>query len=103
MARRKTHTSEPKSAKKIEKRVEKKMEKKAERKPDSGKLQAVNIAMQQIERDCGKGSIMKMGESLRNMPKVPVVSTGSLSLNLALGIGGYPRGRIGEGCGSGGA
>ncbi|KKU18393.1 MAG: recombinase A [Candidatus Pacebacteria bacterium GW2011_GWB1_47_8] len=96
MARRKTHTSEPKSAKKIEKRVEKKMEKKAERKPDSGKLQAVNIAMQQIERDFGKGSIMKMGESLRNMPKVPVVSTGSLSLNLALGIGGYPRGRIVE-------
>ncbi|OGJ37329.1 MAG: recombinase RecA [Candidatus Pacebacteria bacterium RIFOXYB1_FULL_39_46] len=61
---------------------------------ESGKSEAVNIAMQQIERNFGKGSIMKLGESLKNMPKVPVVSTGSLSLNLALGIGGYPRGRI---------
>ncbi|MFH2118499.1 MAG: recombinase RecA [Candidatus Paceibacterota bacterium] len=60
----------------------------------SGKTEAVNIAMQQIERNFGKGSIMKLGESLENMPKVPVISTGSLSLNLALGIGGYPRGRI---------
>ncbi|HEX9817958.1 MAG TPA: recombinase RecA [Patescibacteria group bacterium] len=62
----------------------------------NGKAEAVSIAMQQIERNFGKGSIMKMGESLKNMPKVPVVSTGSLSLNLALGIGGYPRGRIVE-------
>jgi recombination protein RecA len=61
---------------------------------DSGRAEAVNVAMQQIERNFGKGSIMKLGESLKNMPKVPVVSTGSLSLNMALGIGGYPRGRI---------
>lgn len=61
-----------------------------------GKSQAVNIAMQQIEKQFGKGSIMKMGESLKHMGQVPVVSTGSLALNLALGIGGFPKGRIVE-------
>ena len=60
----------------------------------SAKAQAVNIAMAQIEKEFGKGSIMKLGESLKNMPKVPVISTGSLALNLALGVGGYPKGRI---------
>ncbi len=62
----------------------------------SAKIQAVNIAMQQIEKEFGKGSVMKMGDSLRNMATVPVISTGSLSLNLALGIGGFPKGRIVE-------
>ena len=63
---------------------------------DSGKGEAVNIAMKQIEQNFGKGSIMKMGESMKNKAKVPVVPTGSLSLDLALGVGGYPRGRIVE-------
>lgn len=63
-------------------------------KQDSGRLQALNIALQQIEKDFGKGSIMKMGESLNNMGQVPVVSTGSLAVNIALGIGGFPKGRI---------
>lgn len=62
----------------------------------NARSQAVTIAMSQIEKEFGKGSIMKLGESLKDMPKVPVVSTGSLSLNLALGIGGYPKGRIVE-------
>jgi recombination protein RecA len=62
----------------------------------SGRLQAVNIAILQIEKDFGKGSIMKMGESLNNMGQIPVVPTGSLALNLALGVGGYPKGRIVE-------
>jgi recombination protein RecA len=61
-----------------------------------GKQQAVGIAMRQIEQQFGKGSIMKMGESLKNMPKIPVVSTGSLALNMALGVGGFPKGRIVE-------
>lgn len=65
-----------------------------EQMPDSGKQQAVDIAMQQIEKQFGKGSIMKLGESLKNMPKMPVISTGSLSLNMALGVGGFPKGRI---------
>lgn len=60
------------------------------------RLQAVGIAMQQIEKEFGKGSIMKMGDSLRNMATIPVVPTGSLSLDLALGVGGYPKGRIVE-------
>jgi len=58
--------------------------------------QAVDIAMQQIEKRFGKGSVMKMGDSLSMMGKIPVISTGSLSLNLALGVGGYPKGRIVE-------
>ncbi len=62
----------------------------------SGKNQAVNIAMQQIEKMHGEGSIMKMGASLDRNKNFPSISTGSLSLDLALGIGGFPRGRIVE-------
>ena len=60
------------------------------------KAKVVEIAMQQIEKQFGKGSVMKMGESLKNMVSVPTVSTGSLALNLALGLGGFPKGRIVE-------
>ena len=63
---------------------------------ESPRLQAVSIAMQQIEKQFGKGSIMKMGDSLKNMATMPVISSGSLSLNLALGIGGFPKGRVVE-------
>ncbi len=58
--------------------------------PDKEK--AVNAAMVQIERQYGKGSIMKLGSS--TVVDVPVISTGSLALNKALGIGGLPRGRV---------
>jgi recombination protein RecA len=58
--------------------------------PDKEK--AVNTAMLQIERQFGKGSIMKLGSS--KVVDVPVISTGSLALNKALGIGGLPRGRV---------
>lgn len=63
---------------------------------ETGRSQAVVIAMQQIEKEYGKGSIMKMGDQLKELGTVPVVSTGSLSLNLALGVGGFPKGRIVE-------
>jgi recombination protein RecA len=63
---------------------------------NEGKTQAVNIAMQQIEKQFGKGSIMKMGDSLKDMENYPSISTGSLSVDLALGIGGFPQGRIVE-------
>lgn len=56
---------------------------------------AIDMAMSQIERLCGKGSIMRMGEATQDV-KVPVISTGCLSLDLALGIGGVARGRIVE-------
>lgn len=62
----------------------------------TGRQQAISIAMQQIEKNFGKGSIMKMGESLKEVGSIPVVSTGSLALNLALGVGGFPKGRIVE-------
>jgi recombination protein RecA len=60
------------------------------------RMQAIQIAMQQIEKDYGKGSIMTMGDSLKNMESMPVVRSGSLALDLALGVGGYPKGRIVE-------
>ena len=59
-----------------------------------GKRQALATAMSQIERDFGAGSIMKLGENTRM--EVQAIRTGSLSLDLALGIGGVPRGRIVE-------
>lgn len=60
--------------------------------PDKEK--AVQSAMGQIERQFGKGAIMKLGS--RPVIEVPVISTGSLALDKALGIGGIPRGRITE-------
>lgn len=56
------------------------------------KLQAIQAAMSKIEKDFGKGSIMKLGDD--NIEKVDVIPTGSISLNAALGVGGYPKGRI---------
>jgi recombination protein RecA len=57
------------------------------------KLQAIKMAMEQIEKQYGKGAIMRMGEksAVRN---VDVISTGSIALDVALGVGGFPRGRI---------
>ena len=56
------------------------------------KSKAIDAAVTQIERQFGKGSIMRMGDDER--PKVPAISTGALALDLALGVGGLPRGRI---------
>jgi recombination protein RecA len=53
---------------------------------------ALEMALRQIEKQFGKGSIMKLGESSQNL--VEVSSSGSLALDIALGIGGYPKGRI---------
>lgn len=61
---------------------------------NNGKMQALEVALSQIEKQFGKGSIMKMGES-RHL-SVETVPTGSLALDLALGAGGLPRGRIVE-------
>src|SRR3989344_3399993 len=59
------------------------------------KLQAIKIAMEQIEKQFGKGSIMKLGEKAGNMTP-DVIPSGSIALDIALGIGGFPRGRITE-------
>ena len=58
----------------------------------SEKLKALAAAMAKIEKDFGKGSIMKMGD--QQVEDVDVIPTGSLALNAALGVGGYPKGRI---------
>ena len=60
--------------------------------PQEQKMKALMAAMQKIEKDFGKGSIMKMGEE--KIENVEVIPTGSIGLNTALGVGGYPKGRI---------
>ena len=57
-----------------------------------GKLKALQAAMTKIEKDFGKGAIMRMGD--KQIENVEVIPTGSIQLDLALGVGGYPRGRI---------
>lgn len=59
------------------------------------KLKALDAALTQIERQYGKGSVMKLGDSSANM-NIETVPTGSLSLDIALGLGGVPKGRIVE-------
>ncbi len=58
----------------------------------AAKLKALQEAMSKIEKDFGKGSIMKLGEE--KVENVDVIPSGSISLDLALGVGGYPKGRI---------
>jgi len=62
---------------------------------DDNRKRALSAALSQIEKQYGKGAIMRMGDDARNRD-VPVVSTGSMSLDAALGIGGLPRGRVVE-------
>ena len=57
------------------------------------KLKALDAAIAQIEKQYGKGSVMKLGDNSANM-NVETVPTGSLSLDIALGLGGLPKGRI---------
>jgi recombination protein RecA len=64
----------------------------ASKKEEGNKAKAIDMAVTQIERLFGKGSIMKLGE--KPIEAVPVVSTGSIALDIALGIGGLPRGRV---------
>ena len=60
--------------------------------PQQEKMKALQAAMSKIEKDFGKGSIMKLGDE--KVENVEVIPTGSISLNAALGVGGYPKGRI---------
>ena len=61
---------------------------------DENKKRALAAALGQIERQFGKGAVMRMDDQER--PAVPAISTGSLGLDIALGIGGLPKGRIVE-------
>ena len=60
--------------------------------PSPDKLKALQLAMEKIEKDHGRGTIMRLGDE--NIEEGSVIPTGSVGLNLALGVGGYPRGRI---------
>ncbi len=63
--------------------------------PNDERQKAIDTAVSQIERMCGKGAIMRLGADTGNV-EIPAISTGCLSLDLALGIGGVARGRIME-------
>ena len=56
------------------------------------KLKILQSTLDKIEKNYGKGSVMKLGD--RNIEKVEVVKTGSINLDMALGVGGFPKGRI---------
>lgn len=62
---------------------------------ENQKEKAIDLAISQIERQFGKGAIMRLGTDAL-IPDIPVISTGSLALDIALGIGGVPRGRVVE-------
>ena len=68
------------------------MAKKEEIEDVNPKLRALQAALSKIEKDFGKGSIMKLGDN--HVDKIDVIPTGSFGLDIALGVGGYPRGRI---------
>ena len=75
-----------------EKEKQKKEQMKTQSTPDAEKVKALRAAMDKIERSYGKGSIMKMGDNV--VEEISVISSGSVGLNAALGVGGYPRGRV---------
>ena len=72
--------------------AKKEKEEKEELTPQEQKMKALQAALSKIEKDFGKGSIMKLGEE--KIENVEVIPTGSIGLNAALGVGGYPKGRI---------
>lgn len=61
--------------------------------PINHRLQAIKLAMEQIEKQYGRGSIMKLGDQSSGRMSLEVIPTGSLALDIALGVGGVPRGR----------
>ena len=76
--------------------AEKKAEKKTIGRPmGDDRKKALEVALGRIEKDFGKGSVMKLGKAAENM-QVEVIPTGSLQLDFALGVGGLPKGRIVE-------
>ncbi|MCQ2363597.1 MAG: DNA recombination/repair protein RecA, partial [Acidaminococcaceae bacterium] len=62
---------------------------------EAERAKALDLALKQIEKDFGKGAIMKLGEAKAQM-NIDVIPTGALPLDIALGVGGIPRGRITE-------
>jgi len=85
---------ETNKAKETSKTKENQQDKKSNsnKKVDDEKMKALQLTLDKIEKGYGKGTIMKMGD--KAIADVPSISSGSLSLDMSLGIGGYPRGRI---------
>jgi len=80
---------------KVEKAVKvEKVDKKNETTANPEKMKALQATLDKIEKEFGKGTIMRMGD--KAISEVPTISSGSIALDIALGIGGYPRGRIVE-------
>ena len=70
------------------------MSEQKESKVNQEKLKALQLTMEKIDKSYGKGTIMRMGDNI--VENVPVIPSGSVTLNLAMGVGGYPRGRVVE-------
>ena len=68
------------------------MAKKEDLKLDENKLKALKSTLEKLDKDFGKGTIMMLGD--KQVEQVPVIPSGSIALDAALGIGGYPRGRV---------
>ena len=76
----------------MEKEKEQKDQKTVKKEMDKEKLKALQLTLDKIDKDYGKGTIMKLGS--RPTENIPVIPSGSVGLDVALGIGGYPRGRV---------
>src|SRR5215813_10452546 len=63
---------------------------------DGERAKAIELTVASIEKQFGKGAIMRMGEDQSLLPQVETISSGSISLDVAIGIGGFPRGRVVE-------
>lgn len=63
---------------------------------DQNKTKAIDLALAQITKQFGKGTVMKLGDAAKEKLSVETISTGSLGLDIALGVGGFPRGRVVE-------
>ena len=61
---------------------------------NTDKLKALQLTMEKLDKTFGKGTVMKLGDGV--IEDIPVISTGSVTLDLALGVGGFPKGRIVE-------
>src|SRR3989440_1763842 len=72
------------------------MARRRERVANAEKEKAIELAVSAIERQFGRGSVMRLGVDEPLVQDIPAISTGSVSLDLALGVGGVPRGRIVE-------
>jgi len=92
MATKENNKSKQQTAKNSEQKEQKEQNKQGNHQVDKEKMKALQLTLDKIEKGYGKGTIMKMGD--KAVVDVPSISSGSIALDNALGIGGYPRGRV---------